>query len=162
MPVSRETPTSMTPEAFAAWSEGALYERFASQIAERGLPCEAFPDGMAVRIDDETVFEQDVLVRFGPPLVDDVLLVTDPLIVIEVVSPSSRRIDVLVKLARYFRNPSIRHYLIVVPEGRIVIHHRRGANGAIETHSHEGGTVLLDPPGLSLDVAALFSDAAPA
>ena len=84
------------------------------------------------------------------------MLVEDPLIVVEVFSPSSQRIDVLVKLGRYFRCPTLVHYLIVVPDGRLVIHHRRSEGGDVATTSHDAGVIRLDPPGLELSVAALF------
>lgn len=64
--------------------------------------------------------------------------------------------DVLIKFARYFRNPTIVHYVIVVPTARIVIRHKRGTDGRIESASYDSGPVLLDPPGLELDLAMLF------
>ncbi len=130
-----------------------VHAALARRISERALPCEAFPDGMAVRVDDVTVFEPDALVRCGSPLDDEAVIVTDPVVVVEVVSPSTQRIDVLVKLARYFRNASLGHYLIVLPGPRLVIHYRRAASGAIETTSHDSdgpahGTIILEPPDL--------------
>ena len=113
---------------------------------------------MAVRVDEETVFEPDALVRCGPPLPDDTTLLLDPLIVVEVASPSTQRVDVLEKFSRYFRNPHIVHYLIVIPTARIVIHHKRMAADRIETKSYESGAVPLDPPELQLALADLFPD----
>jgi Uma2 family endonuclease len=140
-----------------ARAKSEVQAQFQRGIAAASLPCEAFGDGMAVRIDDETVFEPDALVHCGPRLPDDTVLIVDPLIVVEVVSPSSQRIDVITKFGRYFRNASIAHYLIVVTNGRMVMHHRRGPDGLVETTSHESGTIVLDPPGLTLDVTALFA-----
>src|SRR5512147_1184960 len=40
-------------------------------IKAGGLGCTAYPDGMAVEIDDATVYEPDALVRCGQPLNDD-------------------------------------------------------------------------------------------
>ncbi len=51
------------------------------------------------------------------------------------------------------------HYLIVVPTGGIVVHHRRTAAGAVESTSDDGGTIVLEPPGLTLDVTAWVSRA---
>ena len=100
-------------------------------IGARGLPCRVMTDGMAVRIDDRTVYEPDALVRCGPPLPGDAIEVADPTIVVEVVSPSGRGVDRGVKLASYFLLPSVRHYLIVDTDKRVVIHHRRGDEGRI-------------------------------
>ena len=187
MALARKTAPRMNVEAFLAWREGqpdaARYELYDGQayemaaerllhvrmkqrvhrlfereIAARSLPCEAFIDGVAVRINEETVFEPDALVRCGPRLPDDVLLVDDPTIVVEVASPSSQRIDALDKFARYFHNPHIVHYLIVMPDKRIVIHHMRASDGRIVGTSYEDGVVRLDPPGLNLSLAELFAD----
>lgn len=143
-----------------ARAKNAALREIEQGIAAAGLPCEAFPDGMAVKVDDANVFEPDVTVRCGAPLPGDAVLIDDPLIVIEVASPSTQRIDVLVKLSRYFRNPSIQHSLIVVPAGRVVVHHRR-VGDRIEAASFEAGMIRLEPPGLVLDVARLFPTPAP-
>jgi Uma2 family endonuclease len=131
--------------------------QFANQIREKGLPCDTLADGMAVRVGPETTFEPDALVRCGPDLPDDTVILDDAVVVVEVTSPSSHRLDVGSKLMRYFRNPAIRHYLIVVTEPqRGVVHHHRSQSGAIVTTTHESGVVVLDPPGLSLDVDELL------
>ena len=54
------------------------------------------------------------------------------------------------KLADYFRLPSVRHYLIIRTEDRVVIHHARGDDGAIATHIIRDGALLLEPPGIVL------------
>ena len=73
---------------------------FDRELSARGLRCEAFVDGMAVRVDAETIYEPDVLVRCGEPLPGETTIVIDPVIVVEVVSPSSQTVDALVKLKR--------------------------------------------------------------
>jgi Uma2 family endonuclease len=125
-------------------------------IGAGGLACQALPDGMAVRVSDRTVYEPDALVRCGPPLPGDAVEVGDPLIVVEVVSPSSRGIDRGVKLASYFLLPSLRHYLIVDTDKRLVIHHRRGDEGRIEVQVLHHGQLALDPPGVAVNVRDIF------
>jgi len=117
-------------------------------------------DGMAVKIDDETVFQPDVMVRCGSPLPGETTLITDPVIVVEVLFPSTHHVDVVRKFSRYFHNPHVTHYLIVNTIDKLVVHHRRAADGRIVSSSHEDGFVTLDPPGLSLDVAEIFAEAA--
>ena len=143
--------------AIHARTKAAVFRHLERLIAEGKLPCEAFPDGMAVRVNDANVFEPDAMVRCGPPLGDQVVLVEDPVIVVEVASPSTQRADALIKFARYFRNAHIRHYLVVLPAERIVLHHVRRPDGRIETASYEGGTIALDEPPLMLSVPELFS-----
>jgi Uma2 family endonuclease len=126
-------------------------------IGARGLACQALPDGMSVRVNDRTVYEPDALVRCGPPLPGDTVQITDPVIVVEVVSPSSRGIDRGVKLAGYFSTPSVRHYLIVDTDTRTVIHHHRGEEGRIEVRILHDGPLTLDPPGLAIEARDIFA-----
>ena len=139
-----------------ARAKNAVLRQLERGIAAGALSCEAFPDGMAVQVDEANVFEPDVTVRCGASLPGNTILIEDPVIVVEVASPSTQRVDVFVKLARYFRNPSIQHYLIVVPAGRVVVHHRR-VEDRIESASRDAGVIRLDPPGLEIDVTRLFS-----
>jgi Uma2 family endonuclease len=126
-------------------------------IKARGPACEALPDGTSVRIDQRTVYEPDVLVRCGPRAPGDAIEVTDPMIVVEVVSPSSRGVDTGAKLAGYFKLPSVRHYLVVNTESRVVIHHRRDEEGAIGVRVLHDGLLTLDPPGLEIEIRDIFS-----
>jgi Uma2 family endonuclease len=125
-------------------------------IGARGLACEAIPDGASVRVNDRTVYEPDALVRCGPPAPGDAVEVSDPVIVVEVVSPSSRGIDRGVKLASYFSLPSVRHYLIVDTDKRVVLHHHRDEEGLIGVKILHEGPLTLDPPGLDIDIRDIF------
>src|SRR5690348_6036188 len=72
-------------------------------IRARRLPCHMLPDGMTVRIDETTAYEPDALVYCGARLGSSAVEVPAPVIVVEVLSPSTRRIDASAKLAGYFR-----------------------------------------------------------
>jgi Uma2 family endonuclease len=126
-------------------------------VGARSLPCQAFPDGMSVKVNDRTVYEPDALVRCGPPPPGDAIEISDPVIVVEVVSPSSRGIDRGVKLAGYFSLPSVRHYLIVDTDKRVVIHHHRSEDGRIGVQVLHDGPLTLDPPGLEVGISGIFS-----
>jgi Uma2 family endonuclease len=78
-------------------------------------------------------------------------------IVLEVVSPSSRGIDTGAKLAGYFRLPSVRHYLVLDAEARAVVHHRRDASGSIATAILHDGALALHPPAVVIEVKELFA-----
>lgn len=150
---------AMSPErAGHNLGKGNVYLALVRAISERRLPCRAFTDGMAVRVDAETVYEPDAMVRCGPPLGEDAVEVTDPVVVVEVISPSTHKVDTTQKLADYFRVPSVRHYLIVNTTRRSVVHHERQADGGVRTRIANGGELVLEPPGLELELAALFPD----
>ena len=147
---------AMAPErAIHGRLKGQAYKALDQAVRAAALPCEAFPDGMAVRVDANTVYEPDVLVRCGPLLDDNAIEVADPLIVVEVISPSSHKRDAGGKLEGYFRLPSVRHYLIVMTETKSIIHHCRDDAGTIMTRIIRDGTIRLDPPGIEL--TKLFS-----
>ena len=79
------------------------------------------------------------------------------MIVVEVVSPSSQSVDAGAKLDDYFRLSSVRHYLIIRDEARTVIHHERKSDGRIETGIVRSGTLVMDPPGIAVEVEGFFA-----
>jgi Uma2 family endonuclease len=148
---------AMTPErAIHAEIKGAIYMALVAGVRSRGLPCHALPDGMTVRIDDMTAHEPDALVYCGPKLPPGALEVTNPIIVVEVLSPSSRQVDAALKLANYFQLTSIAHYLIVDPDAPLIIHHARRTDGTILTRIVRNGAIMLDPPGLELNLSDIY------
>jgi Uma2 family endonuclease len=148
---------AMSPErAGHARVKSRVHRALDAAVARAGLPCEAMPDGMTVRIDARTAYEPDALVYCGEPLQDDAVEVPTPMIVVEVLSPSTRNYDAGAKLAGYFTVPSVQHYLMVDPDRRVLIHHRRDGD-AILTRILGQGPLRLDPPGLDLDVESLFA-----
>ena len=124
-------------------------------------PCEVWPDGVTVRIDAVTAFEPDVLVRCGPPLDETGVEVPDPLIVVEVLSPSARNYDAGAKLAGYFQVASLRHYLMVDADQRVVVHHQRADGDMIATRIVGFGPIRLDPPGIEVAVEEMLGGIIP-
>ena len=122
------------------------------------VDAEAFPGGLAVRVDGGTVYGPDALVNLGGRVDGDAVVAPRPGIVVEVVTPASGVVDTSLKLADYFRVPSIRHYLIVLAESRAVVHHTRRGGGAIETRIVASGRVELGPPSIAITVEELFGD----
>jgi Uma2 family endonuclease len=174
----------MTVDEFLAWAEGregryelyngvvyamaperaghaevkhAVASALAAAIARAKLECWMLPDGMTVRVDKNTAHEPDALVYCGPKLPSTTIEVPSPVIVVEVLSPSTRHIDASAKLAGYFRLPSTRHYVIVDADKRLVIHHARGDGDAILTRIVKSGSLDLSPPGLKVPVAKFFA-----
>src|SRR3954453_321951 len=101
-----QQPGGMNADEFTAWAmaqDTGRYELFAGEIVgmaperiahnelkldvavrlrnaiqEARLECQVLTDGMAVRVDDETVFEPDVSVRCGPRLDANAVEIPDP------------------------------------------------------------------------------------
>jgi len=125
-------------------------------VRAAGLPCTVFPDGVTVVINENTTREPDASVQCGVKPNLDAMTIEAPVIVVEVVSPSSERYDLGALLIEYFSVPSIRHYLIVLPRKGTVVHHRRDDGGNIVTQIARDGNIALDPPGMAVPVTALL------
>ena len=151
-------PVLMAPERAAhALTKYAAQKALEAAIVSAGLPCRMFPDGMTVRISARTAFEPDALVVCPSPLDLHTMEIPNPIVVVEVLSPSTAADDHGVKLDGYFSLPSVEHYLILDPDRRVMIHHKRG-QGAIETRVLRDGLVRLDPPGFEAKVAGFFPE----
>ena len=176
----------MTVDEFLVWAEGRqgrweLYNgvpyqmapertrhgevKFAVQLAllrairNAGLECHMLPDSSGVRISRHVMHIPDALVYCGTKLPGNALEVPSPVIVAEVLSPTTRKFDETVKRDGYFSMPSVHHYLIVDPEGPPVVHHGREADGMILRSDLHEGTLTLSPPGIELSVPELFAAA---
>jgi Uma2 family endonuclease len=150
-------PVMMSPErSLHAETKAEAYVALREAIRLKELSCRVYPDGMAIRVDAQTTYEPDASVTCGPRAPADALEIVDPVVVVEVLSPSTAAIDHGRKLSGYFSLPSLQHYLILDPERRVVIHHKRGKGEAIETRVLTNGVAGLDPPGLEVAVGALF------
>ena len=139
------TKTRMNVDEYLAWAEGrpgryelydgivyarapqrvihaeiklALHPALVAAIRERGLPCHVLPDGMTVRIDAATAYEPNGSVYCGAKLPASSLEVTDPIIVVEVLSPPTPHIESGVKLPGYFGSPASCTTSSSTPTGR--------------------------------------------
>jgi Uma2 family endonuclease len=148
---------AITPErAGHATVKLAVQTALRAAIRRSGVPCHMLPDGMTVRIDAHTAHEPDALVYCGENLPDSAVEVPNPVIMVEVLSPSTRHVDVSAKLAGYFRVRAVRHCLIVDPDQRLVIHHSRAQADMVATRIVHDGRIALDPPGIELAVGDFF------
>ena len=81
---------AMSPEGVGhAERKGAVYSALVLAIRQRALPCHALPDGATMRIDDTIAYEPDALVYCGDKLSPEVIEVPKPIIIVEVLSPTT-------------------------------------------------------------------------
>lgn len=141
-------------------TKSAAWRALDDSVRTAGLPCVVFVDGVGIRIDNNRMRIPDVLVQCGKAPDPDALTVDHPLIVVEVVSPSSEGDDVESKLLDYFSLQSIRHYLIIHSKERAIVHHQRNERGTLNTRiAHVGEEIVLNPPGVTVFVDALLGPA---
>ena len=147
---------AMTPErAGHAELKFAVQTALANGIRGRRLPCHMLPDGMYV----STIQRRMSPMRWS--IADHALRLRHlkcptPVIVAEVLPPSTRHVDAQIKLAGYFRLSSVAHYLVIDPDKPLVIHHARKDDDSILTRIVSEGTIILDPPGIELSIADIY------
>ena len=127
-------------------------------ICVAGLPCEAFADGLAVEVGDDTDYLPHAVVNDGEPMPGDEVAASNPIIVVEALWPSAQSVDTGAKLADYFKVPSIQHYLIVRADRRAVVHHQRCEDGDIKTRLIAEGRIALDPPGIEIAIEDFYAE----
>ena len=126
-------------------------------VAAAGVDCQALPNGATVEV-GESDFEPDAAVNCGERMDDDAVVLPNPVVVVEVLSPGTSTYNFTRKLAGYLTVPSIQHYLIVHPVKRQVVHYRRTGE-AFETTIRGSGPIALDPPGITITVEELYEEA---
>lgn len=148
---------AMAPDVIQhARAKAATWVALVAALKKAGSPCEAFIDGPGVAINDQSCYIPDVSVHCGERAPGDVRLAPNPVIVVEVLSPSTANLDKAGKLTDYFSLASVRHYLIVDLGRRVVLHHRRGDEGLITTAILRQGDLRLDPPSATIAVEEMF------
>jgi Uma2 family endonuclease len=129
----------------------------------RGTPCRTFITDMKLRVEAaDAYFYPDVLVTCSAADATDPLIKREPLLLVEVLSPSTAAYDRGDKFAAYRSLPSLREYLLVDTESRRCDLYRLGGDGLWVLHPFEPGqAVQLDCVGLSRAAAALWDEVGP-
>ena len=121
----------------------------------RGTPCRFYGSDLKFQVADGHIRYPDGMVVCSP--VDrTATIVYDPVIVFEVLSPSTTRHDRIVKAREYEATPSVQRYVMLEQDGvNAVVYARSG-----ETWTHEilvaDPTLALPEIGVSLRLAELY------
>lgn len=124
----------------------------------RDHPCQPGTADLAVKINTHKVRRPDVLVDCGPTP-EDALYAHHPILVIEVLSPSTRQTDLIRKLDEYHGLDGLLYILMLEPAAPIgVLHHRAEPGGRWESATLEGLEAAAELPflGCSLALAELY------
>jgi Uma2 family endonuclease len=121
-------------------------------LADSG--CEVLLDGPQI-LTDEISAIPDVVVTCAP--IDlSTPVIAEPSIIVEIISPSSEGDDTLRKWFAYRMIASLKHYLVLAQDRRLVQIHSRAGELWHERFVSEG-RVELDHPPLRIEVAALYA-----
>lgn len=129
--------------------------------ALKGRPCVVYSSDLRVRIQstDRSTYP-DVTVVCGKDLraTDDPDAITNPIVIVEVLSPTTERADRGEKFAHYQRLPSLQEYVLVSQDGpRIEVFRRQGASWLL-TISESGAQVSLASLDVTLSVDEVYAD----
>lgn len=134
------------------------YQALVAAIHRAGVPFYVMPDGPTVRIAPDRAYEPDALVAPLPLPPPKSLEIPNPLIVVEVLSPtpSSVKRDLTTKLSGYALVPTIQHYIVVDPDERVVLRFRRQGDQFVLCEELTEGMLRLDPPGIEVPIAEML------
>jgi Uma2 family endonuclease len=156
VPVRLMAPTSLR-HAQIKHNAGQAFRRSIVEAARHYEVFNAGP-GVAVGQEGDECRIPDVVVTCASTIDEAARLVPEPVIVVEVASPSTRLADVNDKVEFYGGIASIRHYLAIEQDRRRVVYHGRGPSGGLEPRILREGEIALDPPGIRLALDALYQD----
>jgi Uma2 family endonuclease len=132
------------------------------RVSLRGRPCRVYSSDVRVRVQDTgltTYPDLSVVCGQLETAPDDPDAITNPVLLVEVLSESTEAYDRGGKAAHYRRIPSLREYLLVDPRERVAEVQRRNEQGVWEIHeARPGQQVALLSLGVRLDVDAMLAN----
>ena len=129
--------------------------------ALRGKPCQVFMSDVKLKVArDNAYYYPDVMVACGAVerIAGDENSLDDPILVVEVLSPSTETTDRREKLAAYRRLPTLREYVLVNQDSQQVeIYRRQGDIGWLYLSYEAGETVELASVALDVPIAEWYT-----
>ena len=119
----------------------------------KGKPCQPYSADMKVNIGSQ-YFYPDVMVDCSD-LPGDCQVTQTPVIVVEVMSKSTRRMDETVKRLAYMQIPAVQEYLLI-EQDFVDIEIVRRSNGWLPEHYYLGDEFTLNSIGLTLRVEDVY------
>ena len=129
---------------------------FALRQQLRGTGCRPLSSDAKV-IAGNSVRYPDIAVTCRP-ILDKDDIVPDPVLIIEVVSPSTERVDRGRKKSDYFATPSVRQYAIVAQDERLVDLYTRTEAGWVNEMIGGDAVLALSSIGVELSLDTIYED----
>lgn len=119
----------------------------------KGTPCASFMADIKVKIGRDYVYP-DVVVDCSK-MTGDAMFSTAPVIIVEVLSRSTRRTDTTTKLLRYINLPSLQEY-VLIEQDIVSVQVLRRSNNWLSEYYFLGDEVHFASIGLSLKVEEIY------
>jgi Uma2 family endonuclease len=172
---------SMTLEQFLAWEErqelryefdgfepvamnGVRVEHAAIEMnltlalgnRLRGRPCRAFGSNLKIEVAGRIRYPDAFVVC--TPVPRGTYIIRDPVVVFEILSPSTSHTDLVLKTAEYQATPSIQRYVILEQtHAGAQVFSRRGADWIVET-AKDDDILRLPEIGIEIPLAEIYAD----
>lgn len=119
--------------------------------------CEPYIENIKVRAAEDVFYYPDILVT-GKGEFKNKYFCEEPILIVEIVSPSTEQIDRREKLRAYQQMPSVHEYVIIEQEKISVEIHRRQPDGRWITYfySHTDTEFTLESVDLTLELAEVY------
>jgi Uma2 family endonuclease len=127
----------------------------------RGAPCFPLVDGQKVETAATRAFHYpDITVVCGKPRygAKDEHALTNPTILVEVLSPTTADYDRGAKFDHYKTIPELREYVVVFAEERRVEHRKRVGQAQWLTTDLIAGEIALESAGIALSLDEIYAD----
>lgn len=121
-----------------------------------GSPCQVFAESMKVQLADFGVLYPDVMVTCGKSQAGDEQVVTDPTLIVEVLSPTTRGYDKRDKFILYRTIATLREHALIDPASREVEVFTLTADGWLLSDQSAAQSLTLASLGLTMPMADLF------
>ncbi|HEX8638274.1 MAG TPA: Uma2 family endonuclease [Pyrinomonadaceae bacterium] len=134
---------------------GNIFNALANHLQDS--PCEPYIENIKVRAAADAFYYPDVLVtcegNFKNPYICE-----EPILIVELTSPSTRQIDRREKLRAYQQMPSVHEYVVVEQEKIAVEIHRRQPDGHWITYffSRNDTELTLESVDLTVQLAEIY------
>lgn len=158
-PISEVKRELIDGHVYAMAGASANHQRIAVNILSefrnhlKNTPCEPFGSDMKVRI-DSNFFYPDVIVDCNFDNSEPYFTQT-PIIIVEVLSKSTRRTDETIKLMSYITIPSLQEY-VLIQQDFVDIQVIRRSEGWLPKHYFLGDEITFESIGLTLSVEDIY------
>jgi Uma2 family endonuclease len=152
----------MLPVATTSWKHSVISINVAALLrtALRGTPCQVAGSSLRLRVSPTKFIVPDLIIVCGKPALTDEFqdTLTNPKVVIEILSPSTADYDYGRKFLLYRRLPSFEEYILISQDqARVEVYRKTSEDHwTLSTVRGLGGVVALQTVGVSLALADVY------
>ena len=121
----------------------------------RGKPCQFFGSDLKIQVADDHIRYPDGMVVCSP-VAPDAKVVPDPVVIFEVLSPSTSAIDRIVKAREYQATPSVKRYVMLEQDRIGATVHARAESGWSVLVLKDNDALVMPEIGVEVPLAEFY------